>query len=125
MNTLINNVQLIGNLGKNVELKKFDSGNKKASFSLATTESFKNTKGEFVKNTQWHNIVAWGKNAELISKALEKGSKVAIQGTINYRSYLDKEGQTKYITEILVSDFMKMTAEAKSNVTPEKDPKPF
>ena len=72
MNTLINNVHLIGNLGKNVELKNFDSGSKKASFSLATTESYKNQKGEYVKNTQWHNIVAWGNTAELIEKHLNK-----------------------------------------------------
>lgn len=123
MNTLINNVHLIGNLGKNVELKNFDSGSKKASFSLATTESYKNQKGEYVKNTQWHNIVAWGRNAELISKALEKGSKVAIQGTLNYRTYEDKGGQTKYITEILVTDFMKMNAEARAQAA--KEPTPF
>ena len=94
MNTLINNVHLIGNLGKNVELKNFDSGSKKASFPLATTESYKNTKGEYVKNTQWHNVIAWGRNAELIAKALEKGSKVAIQGTLNYRTY-EARGETK------------------------------
>ena len=123
MNTLINNVQLIGNLGKNVELKKFDSGSKKASFSLATTESFKNTKGEYVKNTQWHNIVAWGRNAELMSKALEKGTRVAINGTISYRTYEDKAGQTRTVTEILVSDFMRMSSEPKNNPTTE--PKPF
>lgn len=123
MNTLINNVHLIGNLGKNVELKNFDSGSKKATFSLATTESYKNQKGEYVKNTQWHNIVAWGRNAELISKALEKGSKVAIQGTLNYRTYEDKGGQTKYITEILVTEFMKMNAEARPQAA--KEPTPF
>ena len=122
MNTLINNVHLIGNLGKNVELKNFDSGTKKASFSLATTESYKNQKGEYVKNTQWHNVIAWGRNAELIAKALEKGSKVAIQGTLNYRTY-EAKGETKYITEILVTDFMKMNAEAKAQAV--KEPTPF
>ena len=122
MNTLINNVHLIGNLGKNVELKNFDSGTKKASFSLATTESYKNQKGEYVKNTQWHNVIAWGRNAELIAKALEKGSKVAIQGTLNYRTY-EAKGETKYITEILVTDFMKMNAEAKAQAA--KEPTPF
>ena len=122
MNTLINNVHLIGNLGKNVELKNFDSGTKKASFSLATTESYKNQKGEYVKNTQWHNVIAWGRNAELIAKALEKGSKVAIQGTLNYRTY-EAKGETKYITEILVTDFMKMNAEAKTQGA--KEPTPF
>lgn len=125
MNTLINNVNLIGNLGMNIEIKKFDSGSQKATFSLATSENVKNSKGEYIKNTLWHNIVAWGRNAELMSKALAKGNKVAIQGSINYRSYEDKMGVTKYITEIIVSNFMKITHEASTAVSNTKEPKPF
>ena len=121
MNTLKNSVQLIGNLGRDVQITTFDSGNKKASFSLATTEVYKNQKGELVKNTQWHNIIAWGRNAELLAKALTKGSKVALQGMINYRTYEDKEGVTKSITEILVSEFMRITEAPKV----EAEPAPF
>lgn len=108
MNTLKNAVQLIGNLGKDVEFTEFSSGNKRAAFSLATTESYKNNQGEQVKNTQWHNVIAWGKNAELMAKILTKGNKVAVTGTLSYRSYQDKAGQNRQITEIVVSEFMKI-----------------
>jgi single-strand DNA-binding protein len=125
MNTLTNNVQLIGNLGKDVEVVTFNSGNKKASVPLATTEFYKNDKGELIKNTQWHNLIVWGKNAELISKSATKGCKIAVQGMVNYRTYLDKAGITQKVTEILVSEFMKIaepTALSSSNIT---DPRPF
>ena len=108
MNTLKNAVQLIGNLGRDVEVTEFSSGNKKATFSLATTESYKNNKGELVKNTHWHNIIAWGKNAELMAKSLAKGSKVAVNGMLSYRSFEDKAGQARQITEIVVSELMKI-----------------
>ncbi len=127
MNTITNNVQLIGNLGKDVEIVIFDSGNKKGRVSLATTEFKKNEKGELIKNTQWHNLVFWGKTAELISKCTSKGSKVAIQGMLNYRVYQDKAGLEQKITEILVSDFMKIaepTALA-TNTLALADPRPY
>ena len=114
MSILANSVLLIGRLGKDVAIKTFESGSKKATFSLATTKTYKNPKGEYVKDTQWHNIVAWGRNADLFSKSLIKGNKVAIQGTLNYRTYEATNGQTKYITEVLVTDFMKMNSEPKS-----------
>ena len=114
MSILANSVQLIGHLGKDVEVKTFESGSKKATFSLATTKKYKNQNGEYVKDTQWHNIVAWGRNAESFSKALAKGNKVAIQGTLNYRSYEGQDGKTRYITEVLVTDLMKMNTEPKS-----------
>jgi single-strand DNA-binding protein len=123
MNTLTNSVQLIGNLGKDVQLIKFESGSKKASFTLATSEGRKNEKGEYVKNTSWHNIVAWGRNAELMAKILTKGAKVAINGTLNYRSYQDNAGMTKYITEILVYDFMRINGEAPKMEM--REPTPF
>lgn len=125
MNTLINSVHLIGNLGMDVEIKNFESGSKKASFSLATTENVKNNKGEYIKNTQWHNIIAWGRNAELMSKALAKGNRVAIQGTINYRSYQDKAGVIKYITEIIASDFMKFNNEVTNQKSALTEATPF
>ncbi|MBK8698156.1 MAG: single-stranded DNA-binding protein [Saprospiraceae bacterium] len=121
MNTLKNAVQLIGNLGRDVEVIEFDSGNKKATFSLATTESYKNNKGEQVKTTQWHNIIAWGKNAELMAKSLVKGSKVAVQGMISYRNFADKSGSNRQVTEIVVSEFMKIG----DNLKGVQEPKPF
>ena len=106
MNTLRNKVQLIGNLGGNPEIKNFDKGKKLAKFSLATNESFKNAQGEYVKETQWHNLVAWGKTAEIIEKHLKKGSEVAIEGKLINRNYTDKEGVKRYITEIEVNEFL-------------------
>lgn len=108
MSTIKNSVNLIGNIGNDITLKSFDSGSKKASVSLATTSSYKNASGEYVNNTQWHNLVAWGKTAELMSSALKKGSKVAVQGSIAYRTYEDSSKNTRSITEILVESFYKL-----------------
>ena len=110
MSILANSVQLIGHLGKDVEVKTFNTGSKKASFTLATTETYKNQKGEYVKNTQWHNVVAWGNTAEQIEKHLTKGSKVSLLGVISYRNYEDKAGVKKSITEINVNEFHKLAA---------------
>ncbi|UMB59680.1 single-stranded DNA-binding protein [Lutibacter sp. A80] len=106
MSTLRNKVQLIGNLGNNPEIISLDSGKKLAKFSLATNESFKNAQGEKVTETQWHNLVAWGKTAEIVEKYLEKGKEVAIEGKLTTRNYEDKEGTKKYITEVLVNELL-------------------
>ncbi len=103
-----NSVQLIGNLGQDVTLMTFGSGNKKATFSLATTDAYKNKEGELVKNTQWHNVIAWGAQADQLSKSVAKGFRIEIHGKIQHRSYEDKAGNTKYITEIVMSDFKKL-----------------
>lgn len=105
MTTLKNNVQLIGRLGNDPELRTFDSGKKMTSFSLATNETYYNNKGEKVEDTQWHNIVAWGKKAETIESYLKKGSEIAIQGKLVNRKY-EKEGVTKYITEINLNEML-------------------
>ena len=104
MYTLRNSVQLIGNIGNEPEVMTFDSGTKKASFSLATNEVYFNNKGEKVEDTQWHNIVAWGKKAEIIENHLKKGSEIAVQGKLVTRSYETKEGEIKYITEINMNE---------------------
>jgi single-strand DNA-binding protein len=106
MNTLRNKVQLIGHLGMNPEIKVIDSGNKLAKMSIATNESYKNAKGELVKETQWHNLIAWGKTADIIETYLEKGSEIAIEGKLINRSYTDKEGIKRYVTEIQVNEFV-------------------
>ena len=106
MNALRNKVQLIGNLGMNPEVKVLDGGKKLAKMSIATNESYKNAKGELVKETQWHNLVAWGKTADIIEKYLTKGSEVAIDGKLMSRTYTDKEGTKRYITEIQVNEVL-------------------
>lgn len=108
MKDLRNRVQLIGNLGMDPEVKNFDGGRTMTKFSLATTQSYNNANGEKVKDTQWHNLVIWGKMAETAGKYLKKGSEITAEGKIVYRSY-EKDGQAKYITEIVVSDFMMMS----------------
>ncbi len=106
MKNLRNSVQLIGNLGNNPEVKTLANGNKVANISIATNESYKNNKGDTVENVQWHNVVAWGKLAEIMEKTLKKGKEVAIEGKLVNRSYDDKEGNTKYITEVLASTLL-------------------
>lgn len=106
MNTLRNRVQLIGNLGNTPEIITLESGKKLAKFSIATNEYYKNTAGEKVTETQWHNLVAWNNTAEIVEKYLEKGKEVAIDGKLTSRSYEDKDGVKKYITEIVVNELL-------------------
>jgi single-strand DNA-binding protein len=108
MSALRNKVQLIGNLGMDPEIKTLDGDKKLAKMSLATNESYKNAKGEKVTETQWHNLIAWGKTADIIEKYLKKGSEVAIEGKLINRVYTDKEGLKKYITEIQVNEVLLM-----------------
>lgn len=108
MNQAKNYVQLIGRLGQEPELITFDSGKSKISFSLATSDSYVNKEGEKVENTHWHNIMAWGKVAELMSQILKKGNQVLVQGKLEYRSYEDKKGETRYISEIVANSFMSL-----------------
>jgi single-strand DNA-binding protein len=112
MYALKNKVQLIGNLGGNPDVKTMDSGKKLARFSVATNESYRNAKGEKITETQWHNLVAWGKVAEIAEKFLSKGSEVAIEGKLVNRSYTDKEGIKKYITEVQVSEVLMLGEKA-------------
>jgi len=106
MSTLRNKVQLIGNLGNNPEIITLESGKKLAKFSIATNENYKNAKGEKVTDTQWHTIVAWNKTAEIIEKYLEKGSEVAVEGKLTSRNYETKEGEKRYITEIVCNEIL-------------------
>lgn len=106
MYALKNKVQLIGNLGQNPEIKTLDGGKKLAKFSIATNEAYRNANGEKVIETQWHNLVAWGKLAEIIEKYITKGSEVAVEGKLTYRTYNDKDGNKKYFTEIQVNELL-------------------
>ena len=106
MNALKNKVQLIGNLGNDPEVIILENGNKLAKFSMATNESYKNAKGERVTETQWHNVVAWGKTAEIVESYLTKGKEVAVEGKLTSRSYETKEGEKRYITEIQCKELL-------------------
>ena len=106
MTNLRNSVKLIGHLGKDPEIRTFDSGKKMASFSIATTEKYKNQKGEKISDTQWHNLVTWGRLADVAGKYLKKGSEVAVEGKLVHRSYETDGGEKKYITEINVTDML-------------------
>lgn len=106
MSTLRNKVQLIGNLGNNPEIITLDSGKKLAKFSIATNESYKNSNGEKVTDTQWHNIVAWNKTADIIERYLQKGNEVAIEGKLTSRNYETKEGEKRYVTEIVCNELL-------------------
>lgn len=113
MNALKNKVQLIGNLGTNPEVKKLESGSSVAKFTMATNESYLNKKGERVDETQWHNIVAWGKTAELMGEILSKGKEVMIEGKLTSRSWEDKDGIKRYTTEVVASEFLLLGRDAK------------
>jgi single-strand DNA-binding protein len=97
----VNKVILVGNLGKDPEVKYLDNGVAVANFSLATTENYKNKQGERVSQTEWHNIVLWRGLAEVAEKYLKKGSSIYIEGKIKNRKWEDKDGNTRYNTEIL------------------------
>jgi single-strand DNA-binding protein len=112
MYALKNKVQLIGNLGNAPEVKTTESGKKLARFRVATDETYRNAKGEKVTETTWHNIVAWGKVAELAEKYLTKGKEVAIEGKLINNSYTDKDGNKKYSTEVQVSEILMLGSKA-------------
>jgi single-strand DNA-binding protein len=114
----INRVILIGNLGKDPEVMTFDSNNKKAAFSLATTESYKDKNGNWVEQTEWHNIVLWGYLAE---KKLSKGDQVYIEGKIRSRSWDDKDGNKRYTTEILGDKVLKLGRTGKETEIPREN----
>lgn len=136
----VNKVILIGNLGKDPEVFSFDTGVKKVTFSLATTEIYRNKEGQDVEQTEWHNIVVWRSLADIAEKFLRKGSQVYIEGRIRYRTY-EKDGQKKYITDIEADNINMLGARHNSEnnsgyeqnnvpapsapITPETDDLPF
>jgi len=114
MYALKNKVQLIGNLGNAPEVKTLEGGKKMARFSVATNESYRNARGEKVTETQWHNLVAWGKVAEIVEKYLGKGKEVAIEGKLVSRTYNDKDGNKRYVTEIQVNELLMLGARSEA-----------
>jgi single-strand DNA-binding protein len=106
MYALKNKVQLIGNLGNAPEVKNTENGKKLARFSMATNETYRGRTGEKITETTWHNIVAWGKVADIAEKFLTKGKEIAIEGKLINRSYTDKDGIKRYVTEIQVNELL-------------------
>lgn len=125
MNALRNKVQLIGHLGAKVEIKNFESGKAVGRVTLATNEVYKNAKGEKVTETTWHNLVIWGRNAEILEKYTDKGSEIAVEGKLSNRSYSDKNGEKRYITEVVVNEILLMGSGKSDKKVPAEADLPF
>jgi len=108
MNSLRNSVRLVGNLGMDPEIKSFDNNKKLARLSLATSESYKNDRGEKVTETQWHNLTLWGNLAKFAEDDLKKGDTIAIEGRLKNSNYVDKDGNKRYFCEVVVNEFIKV-----------------
>ena len=106
MNAMKNRVQLIGNVGNDPEIKTLEDGKKLAHLNIATNDKYTNDKGEKVEQTEWHRVTAWGKTAEIIEKYVVKGKEVAVEGKLTHRSYDDKNGEKRYVTEVVVSEIL-------------------
>ncbi|MCL9803981.1 single-stranded DNA-binding protein [Flavobacterium amniphilum] len=106
MNALKNKVQLIGHVGQEPEIKTLEGGRKLAKLTLATNESYYNDKKEKITDTQWHNLTAWGKTAEIIESFVNKGKEIMIEGKLTYNSWEDKNGDKRYSTEIVINELL-------------------
>ncbi|MBG0782419.1 MAG: single-stranded DNA-binding protein [Bacteroidales bacterium] len=106
MTSLNNNVQLIGRAGMDPEIKSFEKERKMARFSIATNSYYYDQKGERVEETQWHQLVAWGKTAEVVEKLVKKGKELAVSGKLINRSWEDKDGNKRYQVEVVVNEIM-------------------
>ncbi|MFM8319019.1 MAG: single-stranded DNA-binding protein [Bacteroidota bacterium] len=117
MGNIRNQVRLIGNLGRDPEFREISSGRKMARFSLATNDYYYGDQGEKIAETQWHQLVAWGKLAEVSERLLHKGSELVVDGKLNTRSYTDKEGNRRSYTEVVVLEMALMDRKASSGET--------
>ena len=106
MGNLRNKVQLIGNVGQDPVITDFENGKRMARVNLATNEHYRNSKGEQVTNTEWHTLIAWGKLVDIIEGFVAKGKEIAIEGKLTHRSYEDKEGNKRFVTEVVVSEIL-------------------
>ena len=114
MNALRNSVRLIGHLGDSPKMRKLDSEKSVANFSIATNENYRDHDGNKKSETTWHKLVAWGKQAEVAEKYLKKGMEIAIEGKLTNRSYEDKNGETHFVSEIVVSDILMLGSKAEN-----------
>jgi len=115
-NMMRNKVQLIGRLGQVPEMRTAENGNAMAKLSLATNESYKNGQGELVQDTQWHQLVAWGKVAEIMGRFLDKGSEVMVEGRLVHNSYTDKEGIKRYTSEVQVHNILLLDKKQEASI---------
>ncbi len=106
MNAMKNKVQLIGHVGQEPEIKTFDGGKKVANITLATNEVYYKENGDKVEKTEWHKVKAWGKTADIIEKYVVKGKEICIEGKLTYSDYLDKNGEKRYVTEVVANDIL-------------------
>lgn len=106
MNAMKNKVQLIGHVGQEPEIKTFDGGKKVANITMATNEVYYKENGDKVEKTEWHKVKAWGKTAEIIEKYVTKGKELCIEGKLTYSDYLDKNGEKRYVTEVVANDIL-------------------
>ena len=112
MKNLRNSVKLIGRLGQDPEIIKFDSGNNKAVLNLATDSSYKNKEGERVESTEWHRLIVWGPGAKTVEKYFKKGMEICVEGQLTYNKWEDKEGKKRFTTEVKVNEFMMLSGKA-------------
>ena len=105
MTTLKNNVRLVGNLGFDPEVREIAKGRKVARMSVATNDTYRNANGEYVTDTQWHTVVAWGATAAQVERLLRKGTSVNLEGRLVHRTYQTKEGTKRHVTEVVLNDF--------------------
>ena len=117
----VNKVTLIGNLGKDPELRYTSSGVAVSTFSMATSESWKDPEGNTQERTQWHNIVAWRKLAEIVGEYLKKGSKIYLEGRLQYRNYDDKNGVKRYVTEIVMDEMVMLDSRGGGGASAQQD----
>ena len=122
MKTITNSVKLIGRLGQDPEFINLEGGKQVCKFPFATSQTYKNREGERITKTQWHQIVIWNGLAELASNMLSKGKQVALEGQINYRSYEDKEGVTRYVTEIVCDEMLILDPKSETVQEEAKEP---
>ena len=104
MKNLMNSVRLIGNVGKEPQIKDFGNGKKVATVSLATSEKRKDANGKYIEHTDWHNLVFWGKQAEVVANYVAKGLKIAVEGKLSHRDYTTASGEKRYVTEVVVNE---------------------
>jgi len=101
-----NKVQLIGHVGQDPEIKTLEGGKKLANITIATNDVYYKENGDKVENTEWHKVIAWGKTAEIVEKYVTKGKEIAIEGKLTHRSYEDKEGIKRYVTEVVANELV-------------------
>jgi single-strand DNA-binding protein len=126
MKNLMNSVRLIGNVGNEPQVKDFGNGKKVATISLATSEKRKDASGKLIEHTDWHNLVFWGKQADVVANYVGKGIKIAIEGKLSHRDYTTASGEKRYVTEVLVNEMAFLSGrKTTATVTADEEELPF